>query len=122
MKKRVLLVDDSLTVRAFEKLALGNMSYEFFEASNGKVGLELARTQKPDVILLDVMMPVMGGVDALKELKGSEETKHIPVIMVTTRSELEVRGACEALGVCEFVLKPIDREQLKSSVLRMAGA
>lgn len=120
MKKRVLLVDDSLTVRAFEKLALGT-GYEFLEAGDGNAALDMAARHRPDVILLDVVMPGMGGVDALRELRAREETRNIPVIMVTTRSETDVRGACEALGVNDFVLKPIDREQLRTSVARTTG-
>lgn len=120
MKKRVLLVDDSLTVRAFEKLALG-MGFEFLEAGNGQIALTMAAEHRPDVILLDVMMPVMNGIDALRELRSREDTRSIPVIMVTTRSELEVQTTCEALGVSGFVLKPIDREQLRSTVVRTTG-
>jgi CheY-like chemotaxis protein len=120
MKKVLLLVDDTLTIRAFEKIALGS-AYDFIEASNGQMAVEMASTKKPDCILLDVTMPVMDGLEALKLLKSQEETKKIPVIMVTTRSEDEMRTQCRALGADSFVTKPVERDELRARVREALG-
>ena len=115
MKKVVLLVDDTLTIRMFEKLTLGDR-YDFLEAANGREALELAKTRTPSIILLDYQMPEMNGLDALRALKSQQSTREIPVIMVTTKAEQDVRDACESEGCHAFIAKPIDREQLRSLV------
>src|SRR5439155_4279199 len=120
MKKVLLLVDDTLTIRAFEKIALG-AAYDFLEASNGQMAVEIASQKKPDCILLDVTMPVMDGLEALKQLKAKDTTKSIPVIMVTTRSEDEMRQQCRALGAESFVTKPVERDELRARVREALG-
>lgn len=121
MKKTVLLVDDTLTVRMFEKLTLGD-AYEFIEATNGKLALEMVERQRPDLILLDVTMPELNGVDTLRVLRSQDQTRDIPVIMVTTKSEAEIEGTCRALGCAAFVTKPINREELRARVREAVGA
>ncbi|MGQ0508212.1 MAG: response regulator [Myxococcaceae bacterium] len=121
MKKVLLLVDDTLTVRMFEKVALGD-SYEYVEAVNGKLALAATDKRKPDAILLDLMMPEMNGIETLRELKTRETTKDIPVIMVTTKSEEDVKRECRELGAYCFVTKPIDRDELRLRVQEAVGA
>lgn len=116
--RRILLVDDTQTVRAVEKVFLGR-EYEFLEAVNGAAALELAEERAPDLILLDVMMPVLNGLETLRELKRRERTKSIPVIMVTTRGEAEVRAECESLGCDAFTTKPINRDELRARVTEL---
>src|SRR5438874_2102427 len=120
MKKVVLLVDDTLTIRMYEKIALGG-DYEFLEATNGRIALELAGTRRPDLILLDITMPEMDGIEALRALRSRAETQSIPVIMVTTQSEDALRQTCESIGCQGFVYKPIDRQQLKQRVQEVMG-
>ena len=120
MKKVLLLVDDTLTVRMFEKLALGD-TYDYVEAVNGKLALEMAEAKQPDLILLDVTMPELNGIDTLRELKARGTTRDIPVIMVTTKSEEDVKTQCVTLGCAAFVTKPIDREELRRRVKEAAG-
>jgi putative two-component system response regulator len=120
MKKVLLLVDDTLTVRMFEKVALGD-AYDYVEAVNGKLALAVTAQRRPDAILLDVMMPELNGVDTLRELKARPQTKDIPVIMVTTKSEEEMKRECRALGAFCFVTKPIDRDELRLRVREAVG-
>src|SRR5262245_29358633 len=87
MAKKILLVDDSNTVLLMERMILSHGRYELCTARNGKEGVERAREEHPDLILMDVMMPEMNGLDALAELRKDQNTRNIPVIMVTTRSE-----------------------------------
>ncbi len=121
MKKVLLLVDDTLTVRMFEKVALGD-GYEYVEAINGKVAIAATEARRPDAILLDVTMPEMNGIETLRELKAREQTRSIPVIMVTTKSEEEVKRECRELGAFCFVTKPIDREELRLRVKEAVGS
>jgi CheY-like chemotaxis protein len=116
----VLLVDDTITIRVVEKLTLGD-GYDFVEAVNGREALERLKQQRPDVILLDVMMPELNGIDTLRAIKGDSATKDIPVLMVTTQSETEVLNACTALGCMAFVGKPIVPDELRARVKEAVG-
>ncbi len=110
-KKKVLLIDDSETILLFEKLLLGG-TYEIITAKNGRLGLEAAVKEKPDLILCDVMMPEMDGMETLKAIRATEETKSIPVIMVTTKSEESRVEAFRQAGCNDYVFKPIDKVEL----------
>jgi CheY-like chemotaxis protein len=117
MAKKVLLVDDTVTVTTLEKIYLGPL-YDYLEARNGDEAFQRAVAELPDLILMDVNMPVVNGIDALRNLKAEPATRHIPVIMVTTRSEALAVEQCRSLGCAEFLTKPIDREVLLSTVKR----
>ena len=82
MNKRVLLVDDSETVIQFEKLILRGQGFDILAVKNGRQALEIAATQKPDLVLLDLMMPEMDGLETLRHLQASPDTQAIPVIVV----------------------------------------
>src|SRR5687768_13693456 len=86
MEKRhkILLVDDSETVLLLEQMILKEGNYEFAIAKDGAEGVAKALSFVPDLILLDVIMPTMNGIDALRELRRHEKTRTIPVLMVTT--------------------------------------
>jgi CheY-like chemotaxis protein len=118
MPKKILLVDDTMTVTAMERIILGD-AYEYTEARNGKEAVERARAIKPDLILMDLNMPVRGGMDALGDLKADAATAHIPVVIVSTRSEAESVDGCRRLGCADFIFKPIDRERLRATVKRL---
>ncbi len=120
MKKVVLLVDDTATGRALQKVAVGG-DFAFLEAENGQIALDIAEERRPDCILLDVVMPVMDGVEALRRLKANEATRAIPVIMVTSRSDEAVRIQCRNLGCDSFVTKPFDREELRVRLREALG-
>ena len=86
----------------------------------GVEGLEEARADKPDVILLDIMMPNMDGYEVIKELRSDESTKGIPVIFVTARMDAESRERAEALGADGYVTKPYERNSLIEMIRRVA--
>jgi len=118
MPKKILLVDDTLTIIALEKLILGE-KYEYVVARNGKEGCDAARRASPDLILMDLNMPVQNGLDALKSLKADPATAKIPVVIVTTRGEPTSVEQCRAAGCVEFVSKPIESQLLVSTVTRL---
>src|SRR5438270_8601710 len=114
---RVLIVDDEETIRVLCRLNLELDDYEVLEAADGESGLAIARAEKPDVIFLDVMMPVMDGWEALVRLKADDATAGIPVVMLTARTseadEIKAWGA----GVLEYIHKPFDPDVLLECVV-----
>jgi DNA-binding response OmpR family regulator len=121
MPKKILLVDDSNTVLLMERMILSQSRYELLTARNGLEGVERARAEKPDLILLDVVMPQMNGLDALAAIRAGEDTKHIPVIMVTTRSESESMETGFARGCNDYVTKPVNSSELLAKVRGLLG-
>ena len=102
---RILLVDDSRATRAIVAKMLGGYECEILEAANGALGLEAARQSQPDLIVLDMTMPVMNGVEALQALQSDEALRTIPVIMLTANSNPEEMEQMKALGATEYITK-----------------
>jgi CheY-like chemotaxis protein len=118
MRKKILLVDDTMTVTTLEKIILGS-DYDYVEARNGVEAVERAQAERPDLILMDLNMPVKNGIDSLRELKSDAALQHIPVVIVTTRGEPAAIDLCRALGCADFITKPLDREQLLVTVKKL---
>ena len=102
---RILLIDDSKATRAIVGKMLSSHECEIVEAANGALGLEAARQNPPDLIVLDMTMPVMNGVETLQALKADETLKPIPVIMLTANSNPEEMEQMKALGASEYITK-----------------
>jgi DNA-binding response OmpR family regulator len=115
-RKKVLLVDDSATVLLTTRTILARNAYEIVTARDGLEGLEKARAERPDLILMDVLMPRMDGVEACRLLGEASETRDIPVIMVTTRDELERVAPGRVPGCAAYVTKPINGVELLAKV------
>ena len=121
MKKKILLVDDSNTVLMMEKMILSKGPYEVITARDGLEGLSKARSEKPDVILLDVMMPNLDGLATCAVLRGDDETRHIPIIMVTTRGEEHNIETAFRNGCTDYVTKPINAVELLTKLQNILG-
>jgi CheY-like chemotaxis protein len=102
---RILLIDDSKATRAIVAKMLRGYECDIYEAANGALGVEAARQYLPDLIILDMTMPVMNGVEALTTLKADEALKGIPVIMLTANSNPEEMEQMKALGASEYITK-----------------
>jgi len=114
--KKILLVDDSNTVLLMEKMLLANEGYQLLTASNGREAVNRAQAEKPDLILLDVVMPDLSGFEACKQIRARADTREIPVIMVTTRSEAtNVQIGFES-GCNDYVTKPINGVELITKI------
>ena len=120
-RKKILLVDDSSTILMMEKFILRNGPYELVTATNGEEGVRKAAEHLPDLILLDVIMPKMGGFEACRLIRGAEKTKSIPIIMVTTRGEAANVEAGWANGCTDYVTKPINSIELLAKVRNFLG-
>ena len=113
MPKKILLVDDSATARLANRMLFGRQeNYEVISACDGKQGVEIALKERPDLILMDIEMPRMSGLEACKILKQNEATKMIPVILLTTRSGDSVVRQGYANGCSDFLNKPVNEEKL----------
>lgn len=119
--KKILLVDDSSTVLLMERMILQKSHYELLTARDGEEGVQKALSDKPDLILMDVVMPRMNGFEACRRLRADDETRHIPIIMVTTRGELKSVEAGYESGCSEYVTKPINGLELLTKVKSVLG-
>ncbi len=115
-RKKILLVDDSSTVLLFEKMVLSKEPYDVVGAKDGQEGLEKAVAERPHLILMDVMMPRMDGVEACRQIRARGETARIPVILVTTRGEPESVANGRAAGCSDYVTKPINAGELLTKI------
>jgi two-component system, cell cycle response regulator len=109
---KILSVDDSRTIRMIVTRAFKSYEVTICEAGNGEEGLAAAAREKPDLILLDVTMPVMDGVTMLGKLKEDPALKEIPVIMLTAESGRENVLHIAKLGVRDYLVKPFKEDQL----------
>jgi len=119
MPTKVLSVDDSRTMRLIVGRALLPFDCTICEASNGEEGLAAARAHKPDVIVLDITMPVMDGVTMLTKLKEDAELRKIPVVMLTAESSRENVLYIAKLGIRDYLVKPFKAEQLVEKLGRI---
>ena len=119
MPTKILSVDDSKTIRMIVKRTFAPYDCVVCEAANGEEGLTKAAAEKPDLIILDITMPVMDGVAMLIKLKESPELKGIPVIMLTAESGRENVAYIAKLGVHDYLVKPFKDEQLIEKVNRV---
>jgi DNA-binding response OmpR family regulator len=119
MTLKVLAVDDSKTIRKIVSKAFSTYDCEVMEAENGIEGLSIASRDKPDLIVLDITMPVMNGIEMLGKLKGQPELKDIPVIMLTAESGKDNVMQIVKMGVRDYMVKPFKGEQLIERVLKI---
>ena len=114
--KKVLIVDDEPDIRFIIRTILGK-SYEILEAESGEEAIKIAKKEKPDLILLDIMMPGIDGYETAKMLKNSNETRNIKIAMLTAKQEEgdKLKALAEAKAEW-YITKPIDSEKLVETV------
>jgi DNA-binding response OmpR family regulator len=115
--KTILIVDDEADIRDILRIRLANRpGFRILEAANGSDALELTRQQRPDLIILDWLMPGFSGMEVLKALRESPDLTTIPVIMMTVKSELSAQAQGQAMGVVAYLTKPFDAARLMETV------
>ena len=120
---RVLIVDDAPTETYKFKETLEKHGFEIITADNGADGVAVARQEKPDVVLMDVVMPGLNGFQATRQLSKGEETKHIPVIIVTTKDQETDKVWGRRQGATDYLTKPVDEAVLIDTINRaMSGS
>jgi two-component system chemotaxis response regulator CheY len=118
----ILNVDDSATMRKIVTMSLSGAGHTILEAEHGAAALEAMKGSKVDLIILDINMPVMNGLEFLQKLRGDAATKAVPVIMLTTQGEEDMRKKALDLGANDFLAKPFQKDQLLATVKKVAGA
>ena len=126
-KKKILLVDDDADIRFIYSTKLDSLGYASLQAEGGAQGIEVAKKERPDVILLDVMMPNMNGFQVLEKMKEFPEIKDIPVIFLTAfgdttpeRLEYDRKAAMEA-GAVYYFKKEADLKELTAKIEEVLG-
>ncbi|HEY7667870.1 MAG TPA: response regulator [Actinomycetota bacterium] len=113
---RVLVVDDEPDVLLLCRVNLQHAGHEVFEAGDGALAIELARRELPDAIVLDLMLPQVGGYDVLDALRSDEATREIPVCVLTAKAQLEDKIRCWQEGASEFMTKPFSPAALTETL------
>jgi two-component system alkaline phosphatase synthesis response regulator PhoP len=115
-ERKVLVVDDEIHIVHVVTIKLRNNGYDVLSAENGAEAFELACSEQPDIIVTDFQMPVMTGLELVRELRRNETTKDIPVIMLTARGFAIEDEQKEDLQISEFLSKPFSPKELLRSI------
>lgn len=121
MPKKILLVDDSETILEMERMILQQDRYEVVTARDGQEGVTKALELKPDLILMDVIMPRLDGFAAVRRLREHSDTSRVPIVMVTSKAEAESLETGYESGCSDYIIKPIDRMELVAKVKNLLG-
>lgn len=116
---KIITIDDEAPIRHLIRHALRREHYEIVEAGNGREGLEIIRRELPDLIVMDVVMPEMNGLDTLKAIRADARIAHIPVLLLTGFRDSEKLEAALRLPRTDFLPKPFLVEVLKERVRKM---
>ncbi|HVZ30910.1 MAG TPA: response regulator [Polyangiaceae bacterium] len=121
MPKKILVADDSRMFRLLEQNWLEKHGYQLLHAGDGAQAVSIANVERPDLVVLDVQMPVMDGNKALSILKSNERTSRIPVLMLTAEAGTRERKAMTELGAAGVLAKPVSPEALLAAVRSAIG-
>ena len=122
MSKTILTIDDSASIRQMVALTLKGAGLNVLEAGNGLEGYNKATEQPVDAVITDLNMPVMNGLEFLKKFRQSPAGKGVPVILLTTESDEELKRQAREAGATGWIVKPFKQDQLLAIVKKVAGA
>jgi two-component system alkaline phosphatase synthesis response regulator PhoP len=120
-KGKILVVDDEVYILHILEFSLGAEGFEVITANNGAIAVEKAMQEKPDLIVLDIMMPVLDGYETCRRLKREPETKHIPVILLTAKGREADKRLGFEVGAVDYVVKPFSPNRLIGRVEEIIG-
>ena len=112
MAKRIMTVDDSASIRQMVSFTLNEAGYECIEAENGQHALELLQSNTIDMMITDLNMPKVDGIELIKQVRQNSKYKFIPIVMLTTESQDSKKQAGKAAGATAWIIKPFKPEQL----------
>jgi CheY-like chemotaxis protein len=115
-RKKVLVVDDSKSAVLWQKLVLRQEAYDVVTASDGEAAVAAAVAERPDLIIMDAVMPGMDGLEASRRIRATPATQHVPIVMTATRENLANVEATAAVASADFLMKPIERAALLEKV------
>ena len=117
----VLIVDDSSLIRSVASNAAKEAGHNVIVASNGQEGLDAMNNNEINIVFSDVNMPIMGGLEMVKNIKSNPAHKFIPIIMLTTESNPDLKAQGKALGVKAWMLKPFNKEKFFTALKKLLG-
>ena len=115
-RAKILVVDDEPNIVQTLQDRLEMNDYQVITAADGKEGLEKATSERPDIVLLDVIMPIMDGLEMLERLRKNDSTRDLPVIMLTARSQSQDITRANSYGIEDYVVKPFDLSELLEKI------
>jgi two-component system, cell cycle response regulator DivK len=121
MTKRILVVEDQEDNRRIIRDLLMSAGYELIEATDGETGVRLSESERPDLILMDIQLPVLDGYEATRRIKQNLELRHIPIIVVTSYALSGDDAKAQAAGCDAYVAKPFSPRQLLAIVRKLLG-
>ncbi len=116
MAKKILIVEDEFPVAENLKALLSVQGHKILEAGDGEAAVKIARKELPDLILLDILLPKMGGFDVCRILKSEAPTKHIKIIMITGLGKMGDVETAFQHGATDYLIKPVDPERLYKKI------
>jgi twitching motility two-component system response regulator PilH len=119
--KRILLVEDSTTQAFFTTRVLEKNGYEVIVATNGEEGIEYARQMSPDLVIMDVVMPGANGFQATRAITMGVKTKHIPVVMLSSKDQTADKVWALRQGAVNYLVKPVQEKELIATVGHLLG-
>jgi len=114
--ERILVVEDDPSVRELIELTLHQAGYEVLSTADGKSSVDMAQQEKPDLVLMDVRLPVMDGYEACREITSNPVTKHIPVIFLSARGQIEEIRLGLSAGAVDYFVEPFSLDLLKKRI------
>lgn len=121
MTKMILSVDDSASMRQMVKLTLSGAGYDVIEAGDGGEALKKARSDSFHMVVTDLNMPVMDGLDLIKELRKLPAYRGVPIVLLTTESDEGLKKEAKAAGATGWITKPFKQDQLLAVVKKVIG-
>ncbi len=121
MSKQVLIVDDSATMRNMLKASLGEMGFEVHTAQDGEKAIKSAQQHKYTIILTDINMPNVDGIELIRMIREDSQNKDAPILVITTESGDPAKQAGRDAGANGWIVKPVNPETLKRAVGKLAG-
>ena len=119
--KRALIIDDSRSMRQMVSFTLREAGFEFMEAENGQDALDKLRGQKFGVIITDLNMPVMDGINFIRKARATIEARFLPILILTTESQQEKKLEAKAAGATGWIVKPFEPEKLIQTLQKVMG-
>lgn len=120
-KKLILVVEDAAASKEIFQIAIQSKDTDILIASDGEEGVKMAIEKKPDLILMDMMLPLMSGYEATERIKGNPETAHIPVVAVTARAMDPERERAKNAGCDHFIAKPFRLSEIREVIEKYLG-
>lgn len=117
---RVLTVDDSRTILAMLQHTLAGAGYEVLQAENGQEGLDVLGAEDVDVVITDINMPVMDGIEFIKNVRSSGQHQSLPILILTTETSQDKRDQGRAAGGTGWIVKPFDPDKLLSVIKKVS--